>query len=571
MRRRGVIVAMAVAASSLFGPEARAAEPAGPPACAPHDLPEGIGLDGEPTPQLQGDVPQEHRVEDEDGRSRAEAGYNCGLALVGHTTLGRGALDPEGYERNASGNANMAWSQHCAYVSGPGTTFGPADYDPAADDPNGVAVVDVSDPRNPVHVRTLIGTGASTQTSETLFAVDVDEPGRERHVLVVGQYGNAGSGVMKPMDVYDVSDCADPRLLETFLWPENIHNLTISGNGRYVFATQPLQAVDIDPLFDADPATSSIYLGNIDRSMPYPVVSAGPFPDADDALPQPVREAGRPMYSSHQVWSSYDGTQLYMGGQLPTYEVFSIVDISDWLASRIPGTPVSTAPVEVLSQRNGRGHSVSVASVAGQGRWTMHAEESVFGQASSCHSEELNPFLGVAEPYFSDVTDPTNPRMHVGRFSLEINRPESCDAQRASGVQASVHYHEFDSETDARMAILSMQNAGIRVADIRDPSNPVEVGYFNPGDVDDGPDVALDYAWGHPRYVAETGHIWFATRAGGFWVVELEPQLRRHLGLHGGAAPVHPAGAPARAAVRIDGELPDVDVAPAYCTLGRVR
>ena len=27
--------------------------------------------------------------------------------------------------------------------------------------------------------------------------------------------------------------------LETYSWPENIHNLTISGNGKYVFATQP--------------------------------------------------------------------------------------------------------------------------------------------------------------------------------------------------------------------------------------------------------------------------------------------------------------------------------------------
>ena len=529
MRGGRVIVAVALAASTLSGLDARAAEPA-PPVCGPRDLPEGVGLDREPVAQLQGDVPVEHRVEGADGRSRAEAGYNCGLALVGRATLDGGVLDPEGYERNPSDNANMAWSGNCAYVSGPGTTFGPAEYDPAEDDPNGVAVVDVSDPRNPVHVRTLMGTAASTQTSETLFAVDVDEPGRERHVLVVGQYGNAGSGVLKPMDVYDVSDCANPRLLETFLWPENVHNLTISGNGRYVFATQPLQALDIEPLFDGDPATMSEYLGNIDRSMPYPLVTTGPFPDADDALPQPVREAGRPTYSSHQVWSSYDGTRLYIGGQLPTFEVFSIVDITNWLASHVPGLPVSTAPVEVLSQRNGRGHSVSVASVGG-GRWAMHAEESVFGQASSCYSEELNPFMGVAEPYFSDVSDPANPRMNVGRFSLEINRPESCAAQRASGVQASVHYHEFNSETDASFAILSMQNAGIRVVDVRDPENPVEVAYFNPGDVDDGPDVVLDNAWGHPRYVAETGQIWFATSTGGFWVVELEPQLRRYFDL----------------------------------------
>jgi hypothetical protein len=57
----------------------------------------------------------------------------------------------------------------------------------------------------------------------------------------------------------------------------------------------------------------------------------------------------------------------------------------------------------------------------------------------------------------------------------------------------------------------------------------------------------LDQAWGHPRYVPETGQIWFATRSGGFWVVELEPQVRAALGLP--ARPTHsPNGAPPRPA-----------------------
>jgi hypothetical protein len=58
----------------------------------------------------------------------------------------------------------------------------------------------------------------------------------------------------------------------------------------------------------------------------------------------------------------------------------------------------------------------------------------------------------------------------------------------------------------------------------------VEVAYFNPGDVGAG-ETVLDQAWGHIRYVKRTGQIWFATASGGFWVVELSRQVRRHLAL----------------------------------------
>ena len=41
----------------------------------------------------------------------------------------------------------------------------------------------------------------------------------------------------------------------------------------------------------------------------------------------------------------------------------------------------------------------------------------------------------------------------------------------------------------------------------------------------------LDQAWSHSRYRPETGHLWLTTRTGGFWVLELEPQVRHALGL----------------------------------------
>ena len=99
------------------------------------------------------------------------------------------------------------------------------------------------------------------------------------------------------MDIYDVSDCARPRLLTTFTFPENIHNLTISPDGNRVYATLPLQVVDI-----RDPA-HPVFLGNLEKDIPQPNI---------------FQQAGLPVnYLAHEVLTSPDGNILYLGGQTP--------------------------------------------------------------------------------------------------------------------------------------------------------------------------------------------------------------------------------------------------------------
>lgn len=496
--------------------------------CGKHDLPET---------GIQGDVP---KADQESGR--AEQGYNCGLALVGHATLDGGGTRP------ANANANMAWAGDCAYVSGSGALFGEPK---EATDGRGVAVVDVSDPTNPRHVQTLRTAGA-TDTSETLHAVETPE----RDLLVVGRYGNTPGAPPNPMDVYDVTNCAAPVLLASFDWPENIHNLTISGNGRYVYGTQPLQVVDLAPLFDADPSTGIDYIGNLDNAIPAPPFAPGPIADLDDPLQDSYPTNSR--YTSHEAWSTHDGTKLYLGAQLPTWELFTIVDISKWLRRE--------GPPELISQRSGRGHSVRTATIGGRG-YVLHSEEAVFGPTWGCLPETLNPFVGPSQPWLTDIADERNPVL-VSQFGLEINDPEHCTDQMNSGVETGVHYHDVDDAENTTFVMASMWNAGVRVFDVRDPRRPVEVAYFNPAMVTttSGAKV-LDRAWGHVRWVPETGHIWFATASGGFWVVEMEPQVRKQLGLIGRTKNRHPQGAPARQGLDIVGIEPDLTAAW-YCTLG---
>src|SRR4051812_26035585 len=197
-----LIVAAVLAAGFVAVPlqPSRAASPANGELCGRRDLPET---------GLQGDQPRRDQLS-----GRAEKGYNCGVALVGHTDLG-----------GRTGNANMAWAGNCAYVAGAGT---------------GIAVVDVSNPRAPKFVATLHG-GGSDFTLETLNAIKVGD----RAVLVAGRYGPIPLQIPAPMDIYDVRDCAHPKLMSTFQFASNIHNLTFSPDGRRVYATLPLQVLDI--------------------------------------------------------------------------------------------------------------------------------------------------------------------------------------------------------------------------------------------------------------------------------------------------------------------------------------
>jgi hypothetical protein len=516
------------------------------------------GVDDLPEEGTQGSVPKA----DQDSR-RAESGYNCGLALVGHATLDFGG-------RPASGNANMGWAGHCAYIAGPGGGIAPQMYTPPAPE-NGVAVVDVSDSAHPQHIATL-HTPGSAATAETINAVTTPEG---RSILVVGRYGNDVVSDPKAMDIYDVSDpdCSNYKLMTTYYWPANIHNLTISQNGKYVFATIPLQAVDISGLWDDDPATGVTYLGNINDAMDGPPVATGPSADLDDNLPAEVRALTHPENSSHEAWPSPDGTTLYVGGQTPQFEIFSIIDLTEWLQRNPDGTPAGK-PV-MVSQESGRGHSVRTATIGGV-PYVLHSEESVFGTAYGCIPEYLNPFAGPAQPWLTDISDPAHP-VTVSQFGLAINDPKNCPEQINAKENESVHYHDVDNADDTTFVMASMWNAGLRVFDVRDPVHPAEVAYFNPGDVDPTSAVKLDQAWAHSRFLPDSGEIWFTTASGGFWVVRIEGAVRQYLGLDAknvahGRAPLHvPFGDPGApgtigaALARPAGGF--IDASPYYCTL----
>ena len=480
---------------------------------------------------LQGQVPKADQTS-----GRAKKGYNCGLELIGFTPLDKTA---DGKDSRPNANANMAWAGRCAYVSGSADTYftqrGVSQGAQAATTGAGVAVVDVHDPQHPAMVRILRAPGA-TQTSETLHAITrPDGTG----VLVVGQYGlDYENSAPKPMDIYTydtrdrncghlrhIDNPADPKKLATFMWPRNIHNLTITPDGNYVYATMPTQAIDLRQMWKhpgARAATHIKYVGLLDNAVKANAASVGP---SSDLLPSSARVAPRAVnfLDSHEAWAT-DDTTLYTGGQTPLGENLSVVDVRAWLASD------GAKPATLISEYAGRGHSIRSATINGH-RYLLHSEESVFGAGFGCLPQLANPGAGAAEPFLTNIDDPKKPKT-VAQMGLEINEPQNCAAQVADGENDSVHYHDVDSTMNTHFVMASMWNAGIRIFDVRDPIKPTEVAYFNPADVaGPGQGTQLDQAWGHIRYDQSRGEIWFATASGGFFVVRIEDQVRRQLKL----------------------------------------
>ena len=447
----------------------------------------------------------------------------------GETMPGEAAVLRRAYSRNVrevghdpirgrDTNVQLAWVDHCAYVSSTAGAFpiiGIKGGDPAT---LGVAVIDASNPRNPRTVRLLRDRG-SLASLEVLHAVSA--PGRK--VLVAGAYhggskaaGTSGSAAHDPandgawLDIYDVTDCARPKLMAEVQWPDNSHSARLSPDGRFVYGTNlsPFTGEGGIQIMDISDLAKPRFLGKFGATRP---------------------DGTRFEFASHEVSFSPDGRRMYAGvnaskgGDLnagiklfppsgtslgPNGGGVYIFDNTDFLERR------AEPRLRLLGVMPGGGwHSVLPARIGG-----------------------VNYLVGGAElgacpgtwPRITNIADETRPVL-AGEFKLAMNHAENCPPPGAAELAgggivpvpgtATLHYNAVDSATDTRLGLFNFMWGGIRIADLRDPAKPVEVAYYKPGDV----------CTGHARYVPASGHIWFVCNASGFHVIELTPRLRRSL------------------------------------------
>ncbi|MCX5044608.1 hypothetical protein OG921_15665 [Aldersonia sp. NBC_00410] len=362
--------------------------------CGPGSLPET---------GLQGDVPAEDR-----NSGRSTQGYRCNLTRLG------------GFQDKGAGIVSASYD-HCSYT---GTLFPGS----VLNEPQGVQVLDVSDPNNPVLSTTLREPAMLGGTWETL------KVNTERKLLAATAVPLVfGAGYFS---VYDISDCAHPRLLNTragtdlttplpFLTHEG--GFSPDGNTYWASGIGPgvLSAIDI-----SDPTNPHVIWNSLQG------------------------------LSEHGFGISPDGNTMY----LSVTSGINILDIS--AIQRRDPYPVVPQYGTYLWQ---------------DGQFNQHSVPVTYGGKPFIFSPDEAGSGGVK---VFDVSNPADAKL-VNRIKLEINIPANINANLRSSGGGGVfsydsHYCSADRPADPTALACSWFSSGIRVFDVRDPANIREIAYYNP-------------------------------------------------------------------------------------------
>jgi hypothetical protein len=468
MRRAAPLLTIVAALAATPAAQVQAQTPPEPPIVA---TPQGRCEPGsKPEPGIQGRVPKE-----EVDSGRATDGYWCNLTRIGH--LGEtGGFRVHRYVDKAG--------RECAYYDT--ALLFPTNTLNFSLDPTGVAVVDMSDPRNPVRTETLVTPAMQTPHESVNISV-------KRGILaaVMGNPAQYPGGI----DVYDISeDCRHPQVrAAAFPATPFGHESGMAPDGLTFYPTSP----------------GSSHLSAVDISNP--------------SLPRTLVTSE---YDTHGMSVSEDGRRGYLasidGGM-------TIVDLSEvqerkpnpqirqishmtWSNTTIPQIPI---PVTI----KGRPYVVEVDeySESEGGGFTGHGDR-----------------VGAARVI--DISDERRPFV-VSNLRLAVHQKENraaiaSDYGAANPTQGYAgHYCNVPQTKDPGIVACSMILSGLRVFDIRDPKNPKEIAYHvaPPSHVSEtgGPfiDEKANWAMSQPAFAPERGEIWYSDGTSGFWVLKVDPDV----------------------------------------------
>ncbi len=421
------------------------------------------------------------RVPSRDYRTgRVDRGYRCNTLKVAHQ--GRtGGFKVQRY-RDSQGNV-------CAFYDS--TLLFPKDVLMNATEGLGVVVLDMNDPANPRKTTTLATPGMDSPHESVLV--------NKRRGLLAAVLGNAATapGIL---DVYDVkTDCRHPRLLSST--PAGIlgHESGFTRDGKTFWAAssagQTLVAIDL----------------------------------TDPELPKPVFTQFGVNY--HGLRLSRDGRTMYVAeiGN-PTDGSFSsgglrILDVSE-VQDREP-----MPQVHVLSELDWSERSIpQVAEPFTRNGHHYLLEVDEFANYSlSGGADQSDAPVGAAR--IINIDDPREPFV-VSNLRLQVHQPgarkgpQQSDPGALSPVQGyAAHYCSLPRRKDPKIVGCSMILSGLRLFDISNLREPVEVGYFNkptrPGSKPLNPTAEGAYAMSQPAWDVRRRSVWYTDGNSGFYVVKL--------------------------------------------------
>ena len=385
--------------------------------CGPGDSPES---------GLQGQVPVSVRS--------AFKGFNCNLSELGQY--------PSAGVTWFGGTWVGSWAGTCVYLS----TMG-----------HGTYVVDASDPSAPVTTE-LLTTPAFLHTWESL------KYNPARHLL-------AATSAHDPFfDIYDVSDCAHPKLDASLnLGPiDNGHAGNWAPDGKTYYGTQFYRGVGgVIAIIDTTDPTAPKLLEN------YPVARTGMDPAGD----------GRP----HDLSLNRSGTIAYINqpGQFgnndfPGPNGLVMLNVSQ-VQHRVANPRISLIGT-LFWNDSGQGQQSLPVTYDGQ-QYMITTDEigagGVGGRAGAC-ARGLSPF-GFTR--LINVNDPRHAYI-VSKLRLEVDNPTKCaitdDAPNTGSFGYDSHYCNVNRLNNPTMLGCGYFESGLRLFDISNPQKPSEIGYFNP-------------------------------------------------------------------------------------------
>jgi hypothetical protein len=363
----------------------------------------------------------------------------------------------------------------------------------------GVVVLAMDDPAHPRQTASLTTPAMLTPHESVLL--------NEKRGLLGAVSGNPATapGVL---DLYDVrTDCRHPRLLSSTPSALLGHESGWSRDGRTFYAAstggQTLVAIDV----------------------------------SDPTLPKPVFTQVGVNY--HGLRLSPDGRRLYVAnigngdgaGARFSNGGLRIVDVSE-IQDR-----VANPQVRVLSDLTWPELSIPQVSqpFTRNGRELL-LEVDEYANYDFTRLDQSSAPVGAAR--IIDVTRPREPFV-VSDLRLQVHQPQARrgaqqqDPGAALPVQGYAgHYCSVPRRQDPKVVACSMILSGLRVFDIRDLRNPVEVAYFNQplaAPRPDNPTAEGAFAMSQPAWDVKRRSIWYSDGNTGFYDVRLTNGVGRLL------------------------------------------
>jgi hypothetical protein len=427
--------------------------------------------------------------------------YNCNLERVGQFT-GEGT----GWQH--------AWFDDCAYY---GTTNDPGQQHP------GVAVIDVSDPRNP-EATAYLNDPAMAEPWESLKV-------NERRKLLGAVQANNGGGTEPGFALYDISaDCRHPQPL-TYMHVEPAGPTAVRGH-----------AGDFAPDGLTYYGTGAPGGGQLRAIYPIDIT--------DPTNPKMLAkwEFMEHEHSSHDLSIRKDGTRLYaaqsFNAGFGAANGLVILDVSE-AQNRVPDPQPKV--ISELFWEDGRGAQQPTQVRIGGRPFILFSDEAGSrGTGGAARAEACAAGLpphGFAR--LIDISDEKNPVV-TSLIMLEVHDPANCpltvdDTPISFGYDA--HYCTVDNPENGKLAACSFFQSGIRVFDIRDAYNPREIAYYKPPAVGGAPRPGsnlaeripfrtADWASSNTRFVKVRGEdqLWITSQDNGFQVLRFTKPIHELLG-----------------------------------------